>query len=203
MMPNKRNPDPAELVRGRAAQTIATVTAVLGVLKGLPLAYQRDLQEATPPFLGAVAVLEASLEVMAGLVETLTIDRARMAEAASEGYTTATAVADHLVRRGLPFRTAHHVTGSLVAEAEEAGIALDELPDAMIGMALGAAGDPIAATIAADPSIGDELRAVASLDGALALCDVVGGTSPSRVRAALAAARVRLAAPPEHDPTHP
>ncbi len=192
MMPNKRNPDPAELVRGRAAQTIAAVSSVLGILKGLPLAYQRDLQEATPPLLGAVAILEASLDVQSGLVETLTIDRARMAEAATEGYTTATAVADALVRRGLPFRTAHHVTGSLVAQAEEAGIALDELPDAMIGMALGAAGDQIAASIAAEPAIGDELRASASLEGALAMSDVIGGTSPRRVRAALAAARSRL-----------
>jgi argininosuccinate lyase len=192
MMPNKRNPDPAELVRGRAARAIAALSAVLGILKGLPLAYQRDIQEATPPLLGSVAVLESSLRVMAGLAQTLTVNRTRMAAAATEGYTTATAVADHLVRRGLPFRTAHHVTGSLVAEAEEAGIPLDELPDAMIGMALGAAGDPIAARIAADPSIGDEVRAAASLEGALAMSDVVGGTSPRRVRVALAAARARL-----------
>ncbi|HLA15282.1 MAG TPA: argininosuccinate lyase [Candidatus Limnocylindrales bacterium] len=195
MMPNKRNPDPAELVRARAARAGAAVSAVLGILKGLPLAYQRDLQEATPPLLGSLAMLEASLDVMTGLVETLTIDRARMADAATEGYTTATAVADALVRRGLPFRTAHHVTGSLVAQAEESGIGLDELPDAMIGMALGAAGDPLAASIAADTSIGDELRASASLEGALALSDVVGGTSPRRVRAALAAARARLDKP--------
>jgi argininosuccinate lyase len=192
MMPNKRNPDPAELVRGRAAETIAATSAILGILKGLPLAYQRDLQAATPPLLGAVAVLEASLAVMAGLVGSLTVDRRRMAEAAAEGYITATAVADALVRRGLPFRTAHHVTGSLVAQAEEAGIALDDLPDAMIGMALGAAGDPRAAEIAALPVIGDELRAAATIDGALAMGDVIGGTSPRRVRAALAAARARL-----------
>jgi argininosuccinate lyase len=194
MMPNKRNPDPAELVRGRAARAIAALSAVLGIVKGLPLAYQRDLQEATPPFLASQAILETSLEVMAGLLDTLTVDRARMAEAAREGYTTATAVADALVRRGLPFRTAHHVTGSLVAEAEEAGIALDELPDAMIGMALGAAGDPRAADIAADPSIGDSLRAAASLEGALASCDVIGGTAPDRVRGALTAARQRIGA---------
>jgi argininosuccinate lyase len=192
MMPNKRNPDPAELVRGRAAETIAATGAILTILKGLPLAYQRDLQAATPPFLGAVAVLEASLGVLAGLVAELTVDRARLAEAAAEGYTTATAVADALVRRGLPFRTAHHVTGSIVAQAEEAGIALEEVPDAMIGMALGAAGDPRAAQVASDPAIGDELRAAASLEGALAMSDVIGGTSPRRVRAALAAARAGL-----------
>jgi argininosuccinate lyase len=192
MMPNKRNPDPAELVRGRTAETVAASGAILGILKGLPLAYQRDLQAATPPFLGAVAVLESSLGVMAGLVGTLTIDAGRLAEAAAEGYTTATAVADALVRLGLPFRTAHHVTGSLVVQAEEAGIALEDLPDAMIGMALGAAGDPRAAEIAALPAIGDELRAAASIEGALAMSDVIGGTSPRRVRAALAAARARL-----------
>lgn len=194
MMPNKRNPDPAELVRGRAATVIGALAGMLALLKGLPLAYQRDLQEDKAPLFGAVRTLEASLVVMAGLVETLTVDAARMREAAEEGYTTATAVADALVRRGVPFRVAHHIVGSLVAQAEEAGIGLADVPDAMIGIALGAAGDPVAARLAAEPGIGDALRAAASIDGALASCDVVGGTAPERVRAALAAARARLEA---------
>ena len=109
-------------------------------IKGLPLAYQRDLQESVAPLFDAVAVYEASLGVMAGLVSTLRVDPVRMREAATEGYTTATAVADALVRRGVAFRTAHHIVGSLVAMAEDEGIGLDEVPDSMIGLALGASG---------------------------------------------------------------
>jgi argininosuccinate lyase len=123
-----------------------------------------------------------------------------MAEAAGEGFTTATAVADALVRRGVAFRTAHHIVGSLVAEAEAAGVRLDQISDAMIGLALGAAGDPLAATLAADPGIGDTLRAAASIDGALASCDVIGGTAPTRVAAALDSARRRLDQQVENEP---
>jgi argininosuccinate lyase len=192
MMPNKRNPDPAELVRGKTARVIAALTAVLGLLKGLPLAYQRDLQEDKPPLFGAISTWEASLGVMAGLIATLTIDQARMRAAAAEGYTTATAVADALVRRGVPFRVAHHVVGSIVAQAEEAGVGLEAVPDSMIGLALGAAGDETARSLAEEPSIGEALRSAAAIDGALASCDVIGGTAPGRVAAALAAARTRL-----------
>jgi argininosuccinate lyase len=192
MMPNKKNPDPAELVRGRASRVIGELTGMLTLLKGLPLAYQRDLQETVAPLFDAVAVFDTSLRVMAGLIDTLTVDADRMREAATEGYTTATAVADALVRRGVPFRSAHHIVGSLVAQAEGAAIGLDAIPDAMVGLALGASGDPAAADLAADPGIGDELRAAASIDGALASCDVIGGTAPTRVAAALDAARARL-----------
>ena len=192
MMPNKRNPDPAELVRARAARVTAGLAAVLGLLKGLPLAYQRDLQDDKPPLFEAVATLESSLAVMAGLLETLSVDTGRMAEAAREGYTTATSVADALVRRGVPFRTAHHVVGGLVAQAEAAGVPLEAIDDAAIGLALGAAGDPLAATLAEDPQIGNAIREAASIKAALASADVVGGTAPARVAAALAAARRRL-----------
>ena len=192
MMPNKKNPDPAELVRGRAARVIGELTGMLTLLKGLPLAYQRDLQDGVAPLFDAVGVYAASLAIMSGLLETLTVDGERMRAAASEGYTTATAVADALVRRGIPFRAAHHIVGSLVAQAEGAKIGLDEIPDAMIGLALGASGDETAAALATDPTIGETLRSAASLDGALAACDVVGGTAPIRVAAALEAARARL-----------
>ena len=192
MMPNKKNPDPAELVRGRAARVIGELTGVLATLKGLPLAYQRDLQESVAPLFDAVSVFEASLRVMAGLIETLEVDASRMRKAAGEGYTTATAVADTLVRRGVPFRTAHHIVGTLVAQAEGEGLGLDEVPDSMIGLALGASGDADAAALAAESGLGDDLRAAASLEGALASCDVVGGTAPGRVAAALADARARL-----------
>src|SRR3954454_17175355 len=122
MMPNKRNPDPAELVRGRSARAIAALTAMLGILKGLPLGYQRDLQEDKPPLFGAVAAYDSSLAVLGGLVRTLTIDRTAMAAAADDGYTTATTLADALVRRGVPFRSAHQIVGELVARAEADGI---------------------------------------------------------------------------------
>jgi argininosuccinate lyase len=193
IMPNKKNPDPAELVRARAARVIGALTASLTILKGLPLAYQRDLQEGVPPLLAAVGVYSASLGILAGMLETLSIDRERMRAAADEGYTTATAVADSLVRRGVPFRAAHHIVGSLVAQAEEAGLGLDAVPDAMVGMALAAAGDEGARALAGEAGIGDELRSAASIDGALGTCDVIGGTAPHRVAQALEAARARLA----------
>jgi argininosuccinate lyase len=192
MMPNKKNPDPAELVRGRAARLIGSLTGFLALLKGLPLAYQRDLQEDKPPLFEAAATLEASLGVMAGMVETLTVDPVRMRAAAGEGYTTATAMADALVRRGVAFRAAHHVVGLLVAEAERDGIGLEALSDAMIAAALASSDDTVAVTIMGDSGLPDELRAAAALDGALASCDVVGGTAPRRVAAALAAAKARL-----------
>ena len=197
MMPNKRNPDPVELVRGRTAGAIGALTGLLALLKGLPLAYQRDLQEDKAPLFATAATLDASLAVMAGVVDSLAIDRDRMAAAAGEGFITATAVADALVRRGVPFRVAHGIVGSLVASAERAGTALDGLDDATIAAALAEAGDPVAAALANEPGIGDEVRSSAGLDGALRSADVVGGTAPGRVAAALASARARLAAEPE------
>jgi len=192
MMPNKRNPDPAELVRGKSAGTIAALTGTLTLLKGLPLGYQRDLQEDKAPLFGAVGTLEASLGVMAGLIDTLTIDRDAMRAAAEEGHTTATAVADALVRRGVPFRAAHHLVGALVADAEASGTRLDGLEDDMIRGALAGGEDKTARGLAGDARIADDLRAAASVDGALASSDVIGGTAPKRVREALKFARRRL-----------
>jgi argininosuccinate lyase len=194
MMPNKKNPDPAELVRGRAARVIGSLTGMLAILKGLPLAYQRDLQEDKAPLFEAVATLGASLGVMSGLVRTLAVDASRMREAALEGYTTATAVADALVRRGVAFRAAHHIVGSLVARAEREGVGLDALDDEAIKDALATGDDPTASALANEVGIAGSLRESASLEGALAAADVVGGTAPSRVATALAAARARLSA---------
>jgi argininosuccinate lyase len=195
MMPNKRNPDPAELVRGRTAATIAAVGGVLTLLKGLPLGYQRDLQEDKPPLFAAVATAEASLAIMAGLVATLTIDREAMASAAAEGYTTATTLADALVRRGVPFRAAHHVVGALVGQAERDGVRrLAEVPPAALEALLASSDDPAAHALAAEPGIGTTLLALATIEGSLAAADVTGGTAPRRVTAAIAAARARLAA---------
>jgi len=192
MMPNKKNPDPAELVRGRAARVVGSLAGFLALLKGLPLAYQRDLQEDKPPLFEACATLEASLGVMAGMVATLAVDREAMRRAADEGFTTATAVADALVRRGLPFRAAHHVVGRLVAEAERTGVPLSDLLDSTIAAALAEARDTTALGLAGDASLPGELRAASTVEAALASCDVVGGTAPGRVAAALAAARERL-----------
>ena len=192
MMPNKRNPDPAELVRGRTGAAIGAVTSILTVLKGLPLAYQRDLQEDKPPLFGSVRALEESLAVMAGLIEALIVDPVRMREAADDGYTTATAVADALVRAGVPFRSAHHVVGSLVAAAEARTARLDAVTDEEIAAALGGADDVAASGLVGGAEIGALIRGAATVEGALAALDVHGGTAPNRVKAALAAARTRL-----------
>lgn len=193
MMPNKKNPDPAELVRGRTAGVIGAVAAALTLVKGLPLAYQRDLQEDKPALFAAVATLETSLGVMAGLVETLAVDRHRMRKAAEEGYTTATALADALVRRGVPFRAAHHIVGGLVGGAEAEGIAtLAALPDEAYRAALDGSDDPVARGLARERGIVASLREAATIEGSLASADVVGGTAPARVAAALAAAKERL-----------
>ena len=193
MMPNKKNPDPAELVRGRTAGVIGAVAGMLALIKGLPLAYQRDLQEDKPAFFATVATLDASLGVMAGLVETLVIDRARMRAAAEEGYTTATALADSLVGRGIPFRAAHHIVGGLVGGAEAEGIpTLAALPDEAFRAALDGSDDPLARKLAKEKGIAAALRAAASIEGSLASADVVGGTAPARVASALAAAKARL-----------
>jgi argininosuccinate lyase len=193
MMPNKRNPDPAELVRGRTAAAIAAVTGVLTLLKGLPLGYQRDLQEDKPPLFRTVSTCEASLAVMSGLVATLTVDRDRMADAAADGYTTATTLADSLVRRGVPFRAAHHLVGSLVGRAERASIRLlSDVPPAAFAELLAASGDETARALASEPGAAVALLRTATVAGSLAAADVIGGTAPARVAAAVAAARARL-----------
>jgi argininosuccinate lyase len=192
MMPNKKNPDPAELVRGRTGPVIGALTGMLILLKGLPLAYQRDLQEDKAPLFDSVATLGASLEVLSGLLDGLAVDRARMRAAADEGFITATAMADALVRRGLPFRVAHHVVGRLVARAEADEVGLGELSDETIVAALREMDDPLAASLASDPAVPAGIRSAASVESALESCDVVGGTAPDRVAGAIGAARQRL-----------
>jgi argininosuccinate lyase len=192
MMPNKRNPDPAELVRGRTARVTGHLVTVLGLLKGLPGGYQRDLQEDKPPLFDAVATTLASLRVMAGLVATLHIDEERMRAAASDGSTTATSVADALVERGIPFREAHHIVGTLVARAESTGIALTEVSDETVMTVLRASADARAVDLADDPAAPGLVRDAATLEVAIARPDVIGGTAPARVAAALDAAEERL-----------
>ena len=183
MMPNKKNPDPAELVRGRAARGHRLADRVCSpLLKGLPLAYQRDLQEDKAPLFETAATLEASLGVMAGLIETLhdrpRPDADRGGRGLHDGH-----------RRG---RRARPATASRSGRAPRrrprlspgraAGVGLDAVTDAMVGLALGSAGDETPSGAAADPPSGDALRAAASIDGALASCDVIGGTAPGAWR---------------------
>jgi argininosuccinate lyase len=166
---------------------------MLALLKGLPLAYQRDLQEDKPAFFAAVRTLEASLSVMTGLIATLVVSRERMRLAAEEGFTTATALADALVRRGVPFRAAHHIVGGLVGGAEAEGIGtLAGLPDEAYRAALDGSDDPIARRLAHARGIAASLRAAATVEGSMASADVVGGTAPARVAQALEAAKARL-----------
>lgn len=192
MMPNKRNPDPAELVRGRAALVIGQLAGALALIKGLPLGYQRDLQELRPPLMGAATTLAASLGVMSGMVRSLHVDGERMRRAADDGYTTATALADALVEDGVAFRAAHHIVGELVRRAEADGVELGALEEAIVREALEASADEHAARLAQDPDAPTRLQSTASVEMAIARCDVVGGTAPQRVHAELVAAAARL-----------
>ncbi|HET7027996.1 MAG TPA: argininosuccinate lyase [Candidatus Limnocylindrales bacterium] len=193
MMPNKRNPDPAELVRGKAARLTGLLTGVLGLLKGLPLAYQRDLQESVEPLLDGLATLRLSLDAMTGMVEGLEVSEERMRAAASSGFSTATAVSDLLVERGVAFREAHRIVGAVVRGLEDDGVgALTEAGDTVWREALTTSADTCARGLAADPGIGQALREGATVEASLARADVVGGTAPGRVVAALDEARARL-----------
>jgi argininosuccinate lyase len=193
MMPNKKNPDPCELIRARAARVHGHLSTILGVLKGLPLAYQRDLQEDKTPLFDAVDVLASSLAVLAGVVRSLTFDPERMREAALQGHVTATSLTDTLVEDGLPFRAAHHLVGRLVADASDRGVRLDELPDEVfLAAAAGAESSAGAHLATAGPAFAARLRQAATLEAALARPRVIGGTAPERVAEALREVRARL-----------
>src|SRR5258705_12098517 len=128
-MPQKRNPDPAELVRAKTGRVIGALTALLIVMKGLPLAYQKDMQEDKQGAMEGFAALSLAIRAMTGMVRDLEPDEARMKAAAGEGYATATDLADWLGRTlKMPFRDAHHLTGRIVAEASRQGVPLHEMP---------------------------------------------------------------------------
>lgn len=185
IMPQKKNPDIAELARGKSGRLIGNLTGLLTTLKGLPLAYNRDLQEDKEPVFDSVATLEVVLPAFAGMVATLTFDVDRMRALAPEGFSLATDVADHLVRQGVPFREAHEIAGALVRFCEERGLDLDAPSDADYA--------------AIDPRLGPDVRAVLTVDGSIASRAGVGGTAPERVAEQLAAltAAVRGLAPAE------
>jgi len=195
MLPNKRNPDPAELVRGRAARVIGDLTGMLALVKGLPAGYQRDLQEDKAPLFESVRILRESLAVLAVVVAGLTVDRDRMASAIDRGHLTAISAADALADMGIPFREAHRLVGGLVRAAEESGVALDRLPDDALVAALAASNDAGARALARQAEVVARLRAAMTVEAALARPDVIGGTAPARVAAELAAAAKRLGLP--------
>ena len=170
IMPQKRNPDAAELVRARTGRVVGALTTLLMVMKGLPLAYQKDMQEDKEGTIDALGTLAVSIGAMTGMVRDLEPDLARMRQAAGEGYATATDLADWLVRTlKLPFREAHHFTGRIVAAAAKAGVALDKLP--------------LAAMQAIEPRITGAVFGVLSVEKSVKSREVYGGTAPKNVRA--------------------
>jgi len=181
MLPNKRNPDIAELVRARAARAQGDLATVMAVQSGLPLGYHRDLQETRAPMLRTVTSLELCLAAMDDMLAGVTFDPEAMAAAAGSGHALATALAERLLRAGVPFRDAHWRIGELVARAEAAGCDLTELPATDLRDAL--------------PELAELDPIVPTLAEAVAAADLPGGTAPNRVRDALAAARERISAP--------
>ena len=180
IMPNKRNPDAAELVRGHSARIIADLIALLVLLKGLPLAYAKDLQDDKPPLFDAHDLLGLSLAAMAGMVADLEFVPARMRAAAAAGHATATDLADWLAGEAqVPFREAHHIAGRAVALAEEAGTALDELT--------------IDQLRSVDARIDERVLPRLTVEASVAARVSSGGTAPSRVSEAIAAARAAIA----------
>jgi argininosuccinate lyase len=176
IMPQKRNPDAAELVRGHSGRILGCMTALMVTMKGLPLAYSKDMQDDKPPVFEAHDLLALSIAAMTGMIESATFKATRMRAVAEAGFATATDLADWLVREaGLPFREAHHVTGRAVKLAEERGIALDALP--------------IADLKVIDGRIDERVYGVLSVDASVASRTSFGGTAPDNVRAAIRAAR--------------
>ncbi|MGZ4513023.1 MAG: argininosuccinate lyase, partial [Mycobacterium sp.] len=167
IMPQKKNPDIAELARGKSGRLIGNLAGLLATLKAQPLAYNRDLQEDKEPVFDSVAQLELVLPAMAGLVASLTFDVERMAALAPAGYTLATDIAEWLVRRGVPFRSAHEAAGAAVRAAEGRAVGLDELTD-----------DELAAI---SPELTPQVREVLTIEGSVSSRDGRGGTAPARV----------------------
>ncbi|WP_295014916.1 argininosuccinate lyase [uncultured Microbacterium sp.] len=167
IMPQKKNPDIAELARGKSGRLIGNLAGLLATLKGLPLAYNRDLQEDKEPVFDSVRTLELVLPAFTGMVATLRFDTERMAQLAPQGFSLATDVAEWLVKNRVPFREAHEISGSLVRACEQRGIGLEDADDALL------------AEVSAHLTPG--VRDVLSLTGSVASRDGVGGTAPIRV----------------------
>ena len=180
IMPQKKNPDIAELARGKAGRLIGNLTGLLTTLKGLPLAYNRDLQEDKEPVFDTVDSLLMILPALAGMVETVTFDVDRMAELAPQGFSLATDVAEWLVRQNVPFREAHEITGALVRFCEQNGLELDQPSDADYA--------------AISPHLSGDVRSVLTIAGSVASRTGRGGTAPVRVAEQLTALTTAVAA---------
>ena len=170
IMPQKRNPDAAELVRAKTGRVVGALNAMLIVMKGLPLAYQKDMQEDKEGTIDALDALALSIDAMTGMVRDMEPDAARMKAAAGAGYATATDLADWLVRTlKMPFREAHHITGRIVAKAAETDLPLDKLP--------------LAEMPKIEPKITQAVFGVLSVDRSVGSRTSYGGTAPKNVRA--------------------
>ncbi len=175
IMPQKKNPDIAELARGKAGRFVGNLTGLLVTLKGLPSAYNRDLQEDKEPTFDTVEQLLLLLPAVTGLVRTTVFDAQRVSAGAADGFALATDVADWLVRRGVPFREAHEISGAWVKRCESLGIDLEELPD-----------DELARL---SPALDPSIRDVLTVPAAIAARNGPGGPAPARVREQLAGLR--------------
>jgi argininosuccinate lyase len=179
IMPQKRNPDAAELVRAKTGLLTGALVGLTMVMKGLPLTYAKDMQEDKAKVFEAADALTLALAASAGMIDDLTVDAKAMERAAGAGYATATDLADWLVRKlGLPFREAHHVTGRIVRAAEEKGAALEELT--------------LADMQRIDKRITKDVFGVLGVANSVASRTSFGGTAPANVRKAVAAARKRF-----------
>ena len=177
LMPQKKNPDSLELARGKSARLIGNLVTMLTLLKGLPSAYDKDLQEDKAPLFDAVDTLLLTLPVVAGAIRTARFNTERMLAALDDAM-LATDIADELVRRGVPFREAHHVAGRLVREAETTGVMLRELP--------------IASFVAAHPALAGDLSHLFDFAHSVATRDIPGGTAPNAVREQLIVAKSEI-----------
>lgn len=178
LMPQKKNPDSMELVRGKAGRVFGHLTSLLTTMKGLPLAYNKDMQEDKEALFDTVDTISASLAVTATVLRNITVNESRAREGATHGYLNATELADYLARKGVPFREAHETVGRIVIHAMASGVELDQLTlDDMKSFA---------------PAIEDDVFASLSLENTLASKSQVGGTAPERVAAELQSARSRL-----------
>jgi len=178
IMPQKKNPDIAELARGKAGRLIGNLAGLMATLKAQPLAYNRDLQEDKEPLFDSADQLELVLPAMAGMVDTLVFHTERLAELAPAGFTLATDIAEWLVRAGVPFRQAHEAAGACVRAAEARGVGLEDLTDAELA--------------AAHTALTPKVREVLTVAGSIGSRDGRGGTAPGRVGEQLAEARSKV-----------
>src|SRR5512139_3195717 len=178
IMPQKKNPDVPELVRGKTGRVNGHLVALLTLMKGQPLAYNKDNQEDKEPLFDAVDTLVDTLTIYADMLRGVTVKREAMREAVMQGFATATDLADYLVKKGVPFRDAHEVVARAVRSAEASGRDLADLP--------------LAELQAFSPIVAEDVYAVLTLEGSLAARDHLGGTAPAQVRAAIARARQRI-----------